>query len=122
MLPIVLCSRWCWTWARARSSDKTYYFGCWQGEIKVYLSFQIAFWSDFTIRPGAEATFFFTTMHSQIRNLQGFFKVVGPLFRPLLQVQLARETFADLATESFESNKFTDLTTGSGPRAGAWLR
>ena len=55
-------------------------------------------------------------------NLQGFFKVVGPLFRPLLQVQLARETFTDLTTGSTESIKFTDLTTGSGPRAGAWLR
>ena len=55
-------------------------------------------------------------------NLQGFFKVVSPLFRPLLQVQLARETFTDLTTGSTESIKFTDLTTGSGPRAGAWLR
>ena len=65
---------------------------------------------------------FFIMIHSQISNLQGLLKVVGPLFRPLLQVQLARETFADLTTGSAESNKFTDLTTGSGPRAGAWLR
>ena len=61
-------------------------------------------------------------IHSKLRNLQGFFKVVGPLFRPLLQVQLAREAFADPTKGSAESIKFTDLTMGSGPRAGAWLR
>ena len=93
----------------------------WLGHPTVYFSFQIVFYSDFTIRLGAEA-FLFLKIHSQMRNLQGFFKVVGPLFRPLLQVQLARETFADLTTGSAKSIKFTDLTTGSGPRARAWLR
>ena len=63
----------------------------------------------------------FLQIHSQ-SNIQGFFKVVSPLFGPLLQVQLAREAFANLTTGSVKSNKFTDLTTGSGPRAGAWLR
>ena len=65
--------------------------------------------------------FFYNNTFSNI-DLQGFFRVVGPLFRPLLQVQFARETVADPTTGSAEANKFTDLTTGSGLRAGAWLR